>query len=122
MSAAPDAIAAATVAAQAASDKLATDIVVLDVTGHLPLADAFVVCTANNDRQLKAIVDEVQRRLSSLGPRPLHRESSDDWVLLDYPEIVVHVQLADAREFYRLEKLWSDCPTIPVPLAVGESS
>ncbi|MFZ1670019.1 MAG: ribosome silencing factor [Candidatus Nanopelagicales bacterium] len=111
-------------AAQAAADKLATDIVAIDVSSHLALSDVFVVCSASNERQVKAIVDNVEDRLLELGEKFLHREGERDghWVLLDYPEIVVHVQLEQTRAFYRLEKLWNDCPALPLPMLAGDRS
>ncbi|MEI6622248.1 MAG: ribosome silencing factor [Actinomycetes bacterium] len=111
----------AVAAADAAATKLATDIIAIDVSSKLPLSDVFVVCSAANERQVRAVVDNVEDRLMSMGVKPLHREGDrgGEWVLLDYAEIVVHVQQPKAREFYRLERLWSDCPMIHIPTAVG---
>ncbi len=111
-------------AATAATDKLATDVVAIDVSSHLALSDVFVVCSANNDRQLSAIVDNVEDELRKIGQKPLHREGARDgnWILLDYPDIVVHVFLAEAREFYRLERLWNDCPVVEIPELARKSS
>ncbi|SHN25994.1 ribosome silencing factor [Cryptosporangium aurantiacum] len=102
-------------AAQAASDKLATDIVVLDVSEQLVITDAFVIASAPNERQVSAIVDAVEERLLGLGAKPVRREGEREgrWVLLDFVDIVVHVQHAEERSFYALERLWKDCPTIP---------
>lgn len=107
-------------AAQAASDKLADQIVAFDVSDQLVITDAFVVCSAPNDRQVRAIVDAVEDRLRELGAKPLRREGEREgrWVLLDYAEIVVHVQHEDERTFYALERLWRDCPTIDLPDSV----
>lgn len=107
-------------AAQAASDKLADEIVAFDVSEQLVITDAFVVCSAPNDRQVKAIVDEVEDRLRELGAKPLRREGEREgrWVLLDYADIVVHVQHEEERTFYALERLWRDCPTIDLPDSV----
>ena len=107
-------------AAEAASDKLADDIIAFDVSEQLAITDAFLLCSAPNDRQVKAIVDGIEERLRDLGTRPLRREGEREgrWVLLDYSEIVVHVQHADDRQYYSLEKLWKDCPLIPLPEAV----
>lgn len=107
-------------AADAAVEKLATDVVAIDVSPQLPLSDVFVLCSAANARQAKAIVDNVEDRLLALGEKPLHREGerSGEWVLLDYAEIVVHVQQEETRDFYRLERLWTDCPTIKLPSVV----
>jgi ribosome-associated protein len=108
------------VAALAASDKLASDIVAFDVSEQLVITDAFVLTSASNERQVKAIVDEVEDKLREVGAKPVRREGERDgrWVLIDYGEIVVHVQHSEEREFYALERLWRDCPLIPLPADV----
>jgi ribosome-associated protein len=116
-------------AAAAAADKLATDIVLIDVSERLAITDVFVIATGNSERQVEAIVDEVEARMRDAGVKPLRREGrrDDRWVLLDYAELVVHVQHAEERAFYALERLWRDCPTIeftpdvppPAPAAPG---
>ena len=102
-------------AAQAAADKLASDILLLDVSEQLVITDIFLLASAPNDRQVKAVVDEVEDRLRELGAKPVRREGVQDgrWVLLDFAEIVVHVQHQEERVFYALERLWKDCPAIP---------
>jgi ribosome-associated protein len=102
------------VAAQAAADKLATDIVLIDVSDRLVITDVFVVVTGSNERQVEAIVDEVEEQLRRVKAKPIRREGRRDgrWVLLDYGDVVVHVQHAEERVFYALERLWKDCPTI----------
>ncbi|HVM28444.1 MAG TPA: ribosome silencing factor [Mycobacteriales bacterium] len=102
-------------AAQAAADKLATDILLLDVSEQLVITDVFLLASAPNDRQVKAVVDEIEDRLRELGAKPLRREGVADgrWVLLDYAEVVLHVQHQEERVFYALERLWKDCPVIP---------
>jgi len=102
-------------AAQAAADKLATDIVLIDVSDRLAITDVFVVVTGNNERQVEAIVDEVEEKLRLAGAKPIRREGQRDgrWVLLDYGDVVVHVQHSEERIFYSLERLWKDCPFIP---------
>jgi ribosome-associated protein len=102
-------------AAQAAADKLAVDIVVLDVSEQLVITDAFVIASAPNERQVQAIVDEIEDRLRPLGAKPVRREGEREgrWVLLDFIDVVVHVQHAEERSFYALERLWKDCPVIP---------
>jgi ribosome-associated protein len=107
-------------AAEAASDKLATDIVAFDVSEQLVITDAFLVCSAPNDRQVKAIVDAVEDRLRHVGAKPIRREGERDgrWVLIDYSDIVVHVQHEEERAFYALERLWKDCPVIALPESV----
>ena len=117
MSATPRARELAQAAAAAAHDKLAQDVVALDVSDQLVITDVFVVASAPNDRQVSAIVDAVEDRLRELGAKPVRREGEKDgrWVLLDYAEIVVHVQHSDEREYYALERLWKDCPVVPLP-------
>jgi ribosome-associated protein len=117
MTASDHAVQLATAAAEAASDKLATDVVALDVSGQLVITDVFVVASAPNDRQVRAIVDAVEERLRDLGAKPVRREGEKDgrWVLLDYADVVVHVQHAQEREYYALERLWKDCPVVPLP-------
>lgn len=104
----------ARIAGQAAADKLATDIVLIDVSERLAITDVFVIATGSNERQVEAIVDEVEEQLRRAGVKPLRREGKRDgrWVLLDYAEIVVHIQHAEERVFYSLERLWKDCPVI----------
>ena len=104
-------------AASAAADKLGTDLAILDVSEQLVITDCFVLAAAPNDRQVKAIVDAVEERLLELGAKPVRREGERDgrWVLLDYVDIVVHVQHSEERTYYALERLWKDCPTLPLP-------
>jgi ribosome-associated protein len=108
-------------AAAAASDKLATDIVAFDVSEQLVITDAFLLCSAANDRQVKAVVDEIEDRLRAFGAKPVRREGERDgrWVLLDYADIVVHVQHTEERAFYALERLWRDCPVIDLPVGAS---
>ncbi len=104
-------------AAQAAADKKAQDIVVIDVADQLYITDAFVIASASNERQVVAVVDAIEEALVNLPEQaePVRREGERQgrWVLLDFIDVVVHVQHADEREFYALDKLWKDCPTIP---------
>jgi len=121
MVATPEAIDLAVAAALAASDKLATDILAIDVSGQLVITDVFVLCSAANDRQVRAVVDAIEERLLKLGAKPLRREGEQEnrWVLLDYGDIVVHVQLAEERIHYAIERLWKDCPVIGLPEEVN---
>ena len=122
MPASERAIELALAAAQAAADKLANDILLLDVSEQLVITDVFVLASAPNDRQVKAVVDEVEDRLRELGAKPVRREGTEEarWVLLDFAEIVVHVQHQEERVFYALERLWKDCPAIPFVAAARE--
>jgi ribosome-associated protein len=114
MTATDTAIEFARIAGHAAADKLATDIVLIDVSDRLAITDIFVIVTGSNERQVEAIVDSVEEKLRLAGTKPLRREGKRDgrWVLLDYADIVVHVQHAEERVFYSLERLWKDCPQI----------
>jgi ribosome-associated protein len=107
-------------AAEAAADKLATDLLAFDVSEQLAITDAFLLCTANNDRQVRAVVDGIEERLRDLGAKPVRREGEREgrWVLLDYIDIVVHVQHVEERLYYALERLWRDCPVVPLPESV----
>ncbi|MFW6641768.1 ribosome silencing factor [Nocardiopsis algeriensis] len=106
------------VAAEAASDKLAQEIIAYDVSEQLAITEAFVLCSAPNDRQVRAIIDEVEDQLRiKAGAKPVRREGERDgrWVLLDYVDIVVHIQHEEERGYYGLERLWKDCPEIELP-------
>ena len=118
MTASAEAILMATVAAQAAADKLAQDIVVIDVSGQLVITDCFVIASASNERQANAIVDEVEEKMRLAGYKPARREGAREgrWGLLDFIDIVVHVQHIAERNFYALDRLWRDCPVVEVDL------
>ena len=114
MTATQRAVDMALVAAAAASDKLATDILALDVSEAIVITDVFVLCSGANEPQIGAIVDEVEHRMRQAGYKPARREGEREqrWVLLDFIDIVVHVQLREERVHYALERLWKDCPAI----------
>jgi ribosome-associated protein len=118
VSASDEAITMATIAARAAVSKLADDVVVIDVSGQLVITDCFVIASATNERQVNAIVDEVEERMRVAGYKPARREGAREgrWTLLDFVDIVVHIQHQDERNFYALDRLWRDCPLIPVDL------
>jgi ribosome-associated protein len=123
MTATEQAVALARIAAQAAADKLAGDIVLIDVSDRLAITDVFVVATGGNERQVEAIVDSVEEQARLGGHKPIRREGQRDgrWVLLDYGDVVVHVQHAEERTFYALERLWRDCPFLPFTDAAAEA-
>jgi ribosome-associated protein len=104
-------------AAQAAADKKAQDIVILDVSDQLVITDLFLLAAAPNERQVLAVVDAIEERLVQLPEKakPVRREGerAGRWVLLDYVDVVVHVQHSEEREFYALDRLWKDVPTVP---------
>jgi ribosome-associated protein len=105
------------IAAEAAADKLANGIIAYDVSDQLIITDAFVLCSARNDRQVRSIVEEIEERMRRAGAKPVRREGEREgrWVLLDYADLIVHVQQAEEREYYALERLWKDCPQIALP-------
>jgi ribosome-associated protein len=111
----------AVVAARAAASRKAEGLVALDVSGQLVLTDVFLIASGRNERQVGAIVDAVEEALHPLGASPLRREgqSQGRWVLLDFGDIVVHVQHAEERVYYSLERLWRDCPVIELPEVDG---
>ena len=115
MPASERAVELALAAAQAAADKLAQDILLLDVSEQLVITDVFLLASAPSDRQVKAVVDEIEERLREHDAKPIRREGAEEgrWVLLDFGDIVVHVQHEEERIYYALERLWKDCPVIP---------
>jgi ribosome-associated protein len=113
------------VAARAAASKLAEDVVVIDVSEQLVITDCFVIASASNERQVNAIVDEVEEKMRRAGYKPARREGTREgrWTLLDYVDVVVHIQHQDERNFYALDRLWRDCPLVPVNLDdVGQAA
>ena len=111
-------------AAKAASDKLADDIVAIDVSERLAITDIFLIASASNERQVNAIVDGIEEELAKEGLKPVRREGRSEgrWVLLDYATVVVHVQHEEDRVFYALERLWKDCPSVDLQLPDTESA
>ncbi|PWH05514.1 ribosome silencing factor [Brachybacterium endophyticum] len=119
MSASPESLDLARAAAQAASDKLAGEVIGLDVSEQVVITDVFIVCSGSSERQVSAIVGGVEEELIKEHSRkPLRREGERDarWVLLDYGDIVVHVQHSEDRAFYALERLWRDAPVVDLQL------
>jgi ribosome-associated protein len=112
MSANNKVIEVAKIAAQAIADKLGTDIVCIDMTDQMVLSEVFLIATGQNEPQIDAIVDSVLEKLSAIGEKPLRREGAGEWVLLDYSDLVVHIQSRELRNYYMLERLWNDCPRI----------
>ena len=117
MTATPRAIELTEIAALAAAEKLANDIVAYDVSDQLAITDAFLLCSGANDRQVRSIIDEVELKLKQAGATLVRREGENEgrWVLLDYNDLVVHVQNKEERVFYALERIWKDCPRIELP-------
>ncbi|MGH3828667.1 MAG: ribosome silencing factor [Pseudonocardiaceae bacterium] len=115
MAASEHARALALTAASAAASKKAHNVTVLDVSDQLVITDCFVIASAPNERQVQAIVDAVEEQMAAAGSKPVRREGAREgrWVLLDFIDVVVHVQHTEERSFYGLERLWKDCPVIP---------
>ncbi|WP_447977606.1 ribosome silencing factor [Candidatus Nitrospira bockiana] len=103
--------------AQASLDKKADDVLVLHVAPLTSIADYLVLCSADSDRQVRAVADHVEKMLSDHKIRPLSVEglSTSQWVVLDYADVVVHVFRTDVRQHYALEKLWSDAKSLRIP-------
>ena len=124
MTASPHALELVKVAAAAADAKSGEDIVALDVSGPLPLTDVFLLVTGRNERNVLSIASEVEDKLIEFGAKPLRREGRQEgrWVLLDFGDLVVHVFHEEDRMYYSLERLWKDCPAIPIELPVARSA
>lgn len=120
MTATDEAVALVHVAARAAADKLGEDIIAFDVSEQLAITDAFVLVSAGNERQVRAVVESIEDRMREAGAKPVRREGHHEgrWVLLDFADIVVHVMHTEEREFYALERLWRDCPSLELPADV----
>lgn len=114
MTAHAEALQTAQIAAEAADQKQAEDIKIIDVSDRLAITDCFVIASADNERKVNAIVDNIEEKLLVAGIKARRREGNKEgrWVLLDYVDVIVHVQHVDEREFYGLDSLWKDCPTI----------
>ena len=117
MSASDRAVELTVAAARAASDLKAQEIIALDVSERLVLTDVFLIASATNERQVSAIVDGIEETLHQRGVKAIRREGVREarWVLLDFGDVVVHVQHADDRVYYALERLWADCPVLELP-------
>lgn len=112
------------VAAAAADSKQGEDLVALDVSGPLPLTDVFLLVTGRNERNVVAIAGEIEDKMIEAGAKPLRREGRQEgrWVLLDFGDLVVHVFHEEDRMYYSLERLWKDCPAIPIELPVARAA
>ncbi|QOQ38620.1 ribosome silencing factor [Trueperella pecoris] len=118
MAATPESIEQTFIAARAASEGKATSITAIDVSERLVITDVFLVVSGSSERQVRALVDDVEEAMHKAGSKRLRREGLEGeahWVLLDFGNVMVHVQQDEDREFYALEKLWGDCPIIELP-------
>jgi len=112
------------IAAQAADATGGEDIVALDVSEPLPLVDAFLIVSGNSERNVAAIADRIEEKLLEAGHKRLRREGREQarWILLDFGDLVAHVFHQEERVFYGLERLWKDCPVIPIELPATTSA
>ena len=117
MPATDHAVALTRTAARAAAEKTAGDIVAIDVSERLVLTDVFLILSGDNDRQVRAIVDAIDEAMLKAGAKRRLREGLEEahWVLIDYTDVIIHVQQGEDREYYELERLWKDCPPIELP-------
>lgn len=124
MTATPRAIELLQIAARAADDKQADDLVALDVSGPLPLTDVFLLATGRSERNVVAIAGEIEDKMLEAGVKTLRREGRAEgrWVLLDFGDVVAHVFHDEDRQYYALERLWSDCPTIPLDVLTASAA
>jgi ribosome-associated protein len=124
VTASPHALEILQIAATAADSKGGEDLVALDVSGPLPLTDAFLLVSGRVERNVMAIAGEVEDQLNDAGVRTLRREGRSEgrWVLLDFGDLVVHVFHEEDRMYYSLERLWKDCPVLPIELPVHDAA
>ncbi|CAB4727242.1 MAG: ribosome silencing factor [Actinobacteria bacterium] len=108
-------------AARAVIEKIGTDLVAIDLSDQLVLSEVFLIATGQNVAQVDSIADEVERQLLAMGEKAARREKGAEWILLDYSDLVVHVQSTDLRKYYMLDRLWNDCPMIELD-AVKEAA
>ena len=110
------------VAARAISEKLGTDMIALDLSDQLVLSEVFLIATGGNVRQVDSIADFVEEKLREIGEKPARREGTEEWVLLDYSDLVVHIQSTTLRNYYMLDRLWNDCPKIELDIVKEEAA
>ena len=103
-------------AAEAVNEKLGRDIVAIDMTEQMVLSEVFLIATGSNERQVEAIADEVFKKMAEIGEKPIRKEGKGQWILLDYSDLVVHIQSEELRGYYMLDRLWNDCPRLPLIL------
>jgi ribosome-associated protein len=108
------------VAARAISEKLGTDMIALDLSDQLVLSEVFLIATGGNVRQVDSIADFVEEKLREIGEKPARREGTEEWVLLDYSDLVVHIQSTTLRNYYMLDRLWNDCPRLELDVVREE--
>jgi len=110
------------IAARAAIEKFGTELVALDLSEQTVLSEVFLIITASNAKMIDSIADEVEEQLRLVGDKPLRREGTAEWVLLDYSDLVVHIQSSELRRYYMLDRLWNDCPKIELEIVKEEAA
>jgi ribosome-associated protein len=108
------------IAARAVAEKLGTDMIALDLSDQMVLSEVFLIATGGNVRQVDSIADFVEEKLREIGEKPARREGTEEWVLLDYSDLVVHIQSTTLRNYYMLDRLWNDCPRIELDIVREE--
>ena len=108
------------VAARAVAEKLGTDMIALDLSDQMVLSEVFLIATGGNVRQVDSIADFVEEKLREIVEKPARREGTEEWVLLDYSDLVVHIQSTTLRNYYMLDRLWNDCPRIELDIVREE--
>jgi ribosome-associated protein len=110
------------IAARAAADKFGTELVALDLSEQSVLSEVFLIVTATNSKMVDSIADEVEEKLRLAGDKPMRREGTAEWILLDYSDLVVHIQSSELRRYYMLDRLWNDCPKIELEVVKEEAA
>jgi ribosome-associated protein len=110
------------IAARAAADKFGDEMVAVDLSDQMVLSEVFLIITGQNKPMLQSIAEEVEEKLRLAGEKPARRESTDEWILLDYSDLVVHIQSKELRGYYMLDRLWNDCPTIELDVVKEEAA
>ena len=110
------------IAARAAADKFGEEMVAVDLSDQMVLSEVFLIVTGQNKPMLQSIADEVEEKLRQAGERPARREGTDEWILLDYSDLVVHIQSIELRSYYMLDRLWNDCPNIQLDVVKEEAA
>jgi len=110
------------IAARAAADKFGTELVALDLSEQSVLSEVFLIVTATNTKMVDSIADEVEEKLRLAGDKPMRREGTAEWILLDYSDLVVHIQSSELRRHYMLDRLWNDCPKIELEVVKEEAA
>lgn len=122
MPASPACVARTQIAARAAAEKFGSELIALDLADQTVLSEVFLIVTAANSKMIDTIADQVEEKLREAGDKPLRREGTDGWILLDYSDLVVHIQSTELRRYYMLDRLWNDCPTIELDVVREEAA